>query len=131
MMVKANSGSIKSSSGSSGHDNTYDKYAENDQFVYDENSSGKSFIKQDSELYNEEEAAIPGSSVRVKRVDSDWKIYVNGNEVLVLKSSRFTTKERDWLQSTDGFLFLINGAKNGWDSVSEFKRQLKDKPEVQ
>ena len=111
---------------------TYDKYGESDQFIYDEQGSGKSsFIKQDLELYNEEEAAIPGASVRVKRVDSDWKIYVNGNEILVLKGSRFTSKERDWLQSTAGFLFLIAGAKQGWNSVSEFKRQIKDRPEVQ
>ncbi len=113
------------------NENTYDKYSESDQFVYDEHGSGKSFIKQDSELYNEEEAAIPGASVRVKLVDSDWKIYVNGNEILVLKSSRFTTKEKEWLQTIAGFQFLIAGAKQGWDSVSEFKRQLKDKLEVQ
>jgi hypothetical protein len=129
MTVKASSGNTTSNSG---HDNTYDKYSsDSDQFVYDENSSGKSFIKQDSELYNEEEAAIPGASVRVKRIDSDWKIFVNGAEVLLLKGSRFTAKEREWLQTTNGFLFLLAGAKQGWDSVSEFKRQLKDKPEVQ
>lgn len=116
-----------------GNENTYDKYlAENDQFFYDENGSGKgSFIKQDSELYNEEVASIPGASVRVKRIDSDWKVFVNGVEVLILKGSRFTTKEREWLQTTPGFQFLIEGAKKGWNSVSEFKRQLKDKPEVQ
>jgi hypothetical protein len=119
MIVKENSIS------NSGHDK------ENDQFIYDEHTSGKSFIKQDSELYNEEEAAIPGASVRIKRIDSDWKIYINGIEVLVLKSSRFTVKERDWLNTTQGFLFMISGTKQGWDSVSEFKRQLKDKPEVQ
>lgn len=129
-MVKANSGNTTSNSYSSGHDN-YDKYKDHDQFVYDENSSGKSFIKQDSELYNEEEAAIPGSSVRVKCTNTDWKIYINGVEVLVLKESRFTAKERDWLQTTQGFLFLLNGAKQGWNSVSEFKRQIKDRPEVQ
>jgi len=131
MMVKANSGNTKSSSSSSGQDNAYDKYADNDQFVYDENCSGKSFIKQDSELYNEEEAAIPGVSVRVKRTNNDWKIYKNGIEVLILKESRFTAKEKEWLQTTQGFLFLLNGAKQGWDSVSEFKRQIKDRPEVQ
>lgn len=131
MMVKANFGNTKSKSYNSRQDNTYDKYSDNDQFVYDENSSGKSFIKQDSELYNEEEAVIPGDSVRVKRVDTDWKVYKNGTEVLVLKESRFTAKEKEWLQSTQGFLFLLNGAKQGWDSVSEFKRQIKDRLEVQ
>jgi hypothetical protein len=108
--------------------NTYDKYlVENDQFFYDEQSSGKGcFLKQDSELYNEEEASIPGSSVRVRKVNSDWIIYINGKEVLALKCSRFTTKEKNWLNTTVGFQFLLDGAKQGWRSGSEFKRQLKD-----
>ena len=110
---------------SSKHDNTYDRYIESDQFIYDENRSMKSFIKQDDEELN-----IPGNSVRVKLVDSDWKIFVNENEVLLLKGSRFTSKEREWLQTKNGFLFLLMGAKQGWNSVSEFKRQLKDKLEV-
>lgn len=114
-----------------GNENTYDKYlVENDQFFYDEQNSGKgSFIKQDSELYNKDVAAIPGASVRVKKVDSDWKVFVNGDEVLLLKGTRFTAKEREWLQTTAGFQFLIEGAKKGWNSVSEYKRQLKDKVE--
>ena len=62
----------------SGHENSYDKYlVENDQFFYDEQNSKKgAFLKQDSELYNEDDA-IPGASVRVKKIDSDWQIYVN------------------------------------------------------
>lgn len=111
-----------------GYENSYDKYlVENDQFFYDENNSSKgSFLKQDLELYNEEDD-IPGASVQVKRIDSDCVVFVNGEESLTLKSSRFTAKERDWLQTAPGFQFMIEGAKQGWKSVSEFKRQLKDK----
>lgn len=116
-----------------GNENTYNKYLiENDQFFYDERNTSKvSFIKQDSELYDEETAAVSGSSVRVKKVDSDWVVFVNGVESLVLKGTRFTAKERDWLHTATGFQFLIEGVKKGWSSVSEFKRQLKDKLEVQ
>lgn len=108
---------------------TYDKYLiENDQFFYDEQNNKKgSFLKQDSELYNEEEAAIPGTSIRAKLVDGDWVVLVNGEEYLVLKGTRFTVKERNFLCTLEGGQFIIQGVRQGWNSVSEFKRQLKDK----
>lgn len=111
-----------------GHENSYDKYlVENDQFFYDEQSNKKgAFLKQDSELYNEDED-LPGSSVRIKKNGSDWQIYVNNEEFLLLKGSRFTVGERMFLCSPTGVQFLLEGAKLGWKSVSEFKRQIKNK----
>lgn len=113
-----------------GSTNSYDKYLnENDQFFYDENSSKNGFLKQDSELFNEEDY-VPGSLVRVKRVcknsAEDWKILIDNKEVLILKGTRFTAKEREYLRSAKGVLFVINGIKSGWNSVSEFKRQIKE-----
>lgn len=112
------------------HDNSY-KYIEDDQFVYDEKTGKKgSFIKHDSEFFNDEDY-VPGNSVRVKRVASnsteDWKVFVNEEELLVLKGIRFTSKERDFLRTTEGVMFIINGIKSGWKSVSEFKRQMQEK----
>jgi hypothetical protein len=106
------------------------KYSDDDQFAYDEKSANKgSFIKHDSEFFNDEDY-VPGKSVRVKRLSSktheDWKVFVNEEEFIVLKGIRFSTKERDFLRTTDGVMFIINGIKNGWKSVSEFKRQLQD-----
>jgi hypothetical protein len=104
------------------------KYLDDDQFVYDEKSGKKSsFLKQDSEFFNDEDY-VPGKSVRAKRVCKgtceDWKVFVNEQEVLVLKGIRFTTKEKEFLRTTEGVMFIINGIKSGWRSVSEFKRQL-------
>jgi hypothetical protein len=112
-------------------DNSYNKYADEDPFSYDEKSGKKtSLIKQDSEFFNDEDY-VPGESVRVKRIANsareDWKIFVNGQEAFVLKGIRFTTKEREFLRTTDGVMFIINGVKNGWKSISEFKRQLQVK----
>ena len=112
-----------------GSENTYNKYSDDDQFVYDEKVGKKgSFIKQDSEFFNDEDY-IPGNSVRVKRVANnsheDWKVFINKDETLVLKGIRFTSSEREFLRTTDGVMFIINGIKSGWKSVSEFKRQLK------
>jgi hypothetical protein len=111
------------------HEQSYDKYLiENDQFFYDEQNNKKgAFLKQESELFNEEEAAIPGASVRARLVDGDWSVLVNGEEFLVLKGSRFTAAERKFLCTKEGVQFIVAGVKQGWNSVSEFKRQLKDK----
>jgi hypothetical protein len=115
-----------------GHDHSYDKYlTENDQFFYDENDGRKgAFLKQDSELYNEEDD-FPGKSVHVKRISQppkeDWQIFVDSEKYLLLRGTRFTAKERAFLRTVEGTLFIIKGAKQGWKSVSEFKRQLKDK----
>ncbi len=112
--------------------NSYDKYlTENDQFFYDEHDNQKGLIiKQDSELYNEEDD-IPGDSVQVKRIfqssKENWQIFVNNEKYLLLRGTRFTTRERNFLRSVEGTLFIIRGTKQGWKSVSEFKRQLKDK----
>jgi hypothetical protein len=112
-----------------GSENSYDKYTENDQFFYDENKKG-SFLKQDSELYNDEDN-IPGTAIRVKRISQppkeDWQIFLNNEEILLLRGTRFTAKEREFLRSIDGTRFIIEGAKQGWKSVSEFKRQLEEK----
>jgi hypothetical protein len=114
-----------------GSESAYNKYADDDQFAYDEKAGKKgSFIKQDSEFFNDEDY-IPGNSVRVKRVANssheDWKIFINEQEALVLKGIRFTSKEKEFLRTTDGVMFIISGIKNGWKSVSEFKRQLQVK----
>ena len=115
-----------------GHENSYDKYlTENDQFFYDEQNNKKgSFLKQDSELFNEDDD-IPGQSIQVKRISyppkEDWKVLINDKEHLLLRGTRFTSKEREFLRSVEGTLFIVHGTKQGWKSVSEFKRQLKDK----
>lgn len=114
------------------NDKSYDKYlAENDQFLYDEHNNKKgAFLKQDGELFNEEDYK-PGNSVQVKRVSNsqneDWVVLVNGKEHLQIKGSRFSSSEREFFRTTEGMLFIIDGIKQGWSSVSEFKRQVKNK----
>lgn len=113
------------------NDNYYNKYVEDDQFVYDEKSGKKgSFIKHDSEFFNDDDY-VPGKSVRVKRICSgsneDWKIFVNSDEFMIIKGTRFTSKERDFLRTANGLMFIIEGIKLGWKSVSEFKRNIQSK----
>lgn len=111
-------------------DNSY-KYLEEEQFSYDEKTGKKgSFIKQDSEFFNDEDY-VPGRSVRVKRIATnsteDWKVFVNEEEFIILKGIRFTAPEREFFRKTEGVMFIINGIKSGWKSISEFKRQMQGK----
>jgi hypothetical protein len=113
-----------------GYENTYDKYlTENDQFVYDEQGKRSVFLKQDSELFLDE-SYVPGKCIRVKYVESDsgedWHILIDEKEQLVLKGNRFSTLEREFFRSTKGVVFIIEGIKKGWKSVSEFKRHVKE-----
>lgn len=106
------------------------KYIDEDQFVYDEKTGKKgSLIKQDTEFFNDEDY-LPGKLVHVKRIASnsveDWKIFIDKQEVLTLKGSRFSTQEKNFLRTSKGLLFVIDGVKKGWSSVSEFKRQLQE-----
>jgi len=113
-----------------GDNHSYDKYlSENNQFFYDEQSSKGTFLKQDSELFNDEDD-IPGQVVMVKRItkpSENWQVYVDKKEYLLLRGTRFTSAEREFLRSVQGILFVIDGTKRGWKSVSEFKRQIQDK----
>jgi hypothetical protein len=107
--------------------NTYNKYTEDDQFSYGEKDGKKTFIKQDSEFFLDENN-VPGTLVRVKRVATkskeNWVVFVNKEEFLVLRGIRFTSSERNFLRTIKGNEFIISGIKNGWKSVSEFKRRI-------
>ena len=113
---------------------TYEKYiVENDEFVYDESGSSKvtnSLSKHDSELFNEDDNK-PGKSLRVKRAvdksdgSEDWHIIDSDNVVVLnLKGSRFTSKEKEYMKSVSGMVFIVDGFKKGWRSVAEFKRNI-------
>jgi hypothetical protein len=110
---------------------SYDKYSiENDQFFYDEGySKNTSILKQESELFNEDDY-VPGKLIRVKRISKsdseDWQILVNNTKTLLITGNRFSSIEKEFLRTPAGVLFIINGVKQGWKSVSDFKRQIKD-----
>ncbi len=71
---------------------------------------------------------IPHVMIRVKRTiskgEEQWKVLENNTTVLILKSSRFTNKEKEFLRTQDGFNYIINGFKSGWRSINKFKTNL-------
>lgn len=110
---------------------TFDRYMIDDEFFFDENTFPKSSsLRQDHELFDDNDYKA-NPLISVKRVsygknskNEDWEIRNDDKLELVLKGVRFTVRERKFLNTSDGMLFIIRGYKDGWNSVSEFKRQL-------
>jgi hypothetical protein len=103
--------------------------AAEDDFSLDENKYPRSnSLRRETELFRDQDY-VPYDMVSVKRIDlnsgQNWQIMLNKKPVLILTSSRFTSKERAFLSTIDGMNFIISGYKKGWKSVSEFKRQIK------
>src|SRR5690606_19032598 len=105
-----------------------DKY-ETEEYVSDEEKFSRNGpLRQDSEFFDDKSYVVH-DIIGVKRIEfnkgEDWEITSNSKIVLVLKGARFTSKERDFLRGVDGMKFIISGYRDGWKSVSEFKRHLK------
>lgn len=93
--------------------------------------SATGLLRQESEFYDEESNVvhelISVKRVRLPKNGEDWQIHKDKKPILILKGARFTSKERDFLRSIDGVKFILSGFKAGWRSISEFKRQIKNK----
>ncbi len=86
-------------------------------------------LRQETELFKEDDY-IPQDLITVKRISlpkrgENWQILKNKQVVMLIKGIRFTAKEREFFRSLEGMRFLISGYKEGWTSISEFKRQVK------
>lgn len=98
-------------------------------FVESEKASKLGFIRHDTELFLDD-SYIAHDVINARRIElpkggEDWEVLKNKNTVLTLKGIRFTKQEREFLRTANGMLFIINGYKQGWKSVAEFKRQVK------
>lgn len=103
---------------------------EEDEFSSDETNPirSSSGIKIDNELYKEEND-IPYNAISVKRAKlpkggEDWEIYENKSKALVLKGTRFTKSEKNFLRTANGVIFLLRGYKAGLKSIAQFKKAL-------
>lgn len=101
-----------------------------DEFISDETNPIRpsNSLRFDNELYKQEDdvsnAAISVKRIKLPKNGEDWEIYENKNRALVLKGTRFTKTERNFLRSIDGINFILTGYKNGYKSVAHFKREL-------
>lgn len=99
-----------------------------EEYTVDESSPN---LLKDHELFKDE-SYVPHKIIRVKRVNitkgaEDWKIMEDNQAVLVLKGSRFTNKEKEFLRTPEGFRFIVDGYKDGWRSINKFKQNMEVK----
>lgn len=85
-------------------------------------------LKYNNEFYKDEDN-IEQKVINVHRAKlrkgEDWEILENKKVVLILKGIRFNNKEKEFFRTVDGINFIMNGWKQGWDSVLKFKNEVK------
>lgn len=94
-------------------------------------SSKYGLSKFDYDLFKEEDNTVE-KVIRVKRValpnDGErWKFFVDSKVVLIIEGSKFNKKERNFLRSIDGTIWLLSWAKAGITSFNVLKKDLKKK----
>lgn len=87
--------------------------------------------KIEMDLYHEE-YDVAEKVISVKRVSLPnngvkWKISENNKVMFVVEGSKLTKKEREFLQTADGFNFLIAQFKAGIKSFNALKVEIKKK----
>jgi len=85
-------------------------------------------LKYNNEFYKDEDN-IQQKVINVKRTKlrkgEDWEILENKKVVLILKGVRFNNKEKEYFRTIEGIKFIMDGYKNGWDSILKFKTELR------
>lgn len=108
-----------------------DQYLSTDEeeYVIDEEKFSKGTnLRQENELFDDN-SYVPHDVVSVRRIEfaegEDWEVLKNKKTVIVLKGVRFSAKERAFFRTIDGVKFIMEGFKSGWNSIAEFKKNLK------
>ena len=105
---------------------------EHNTTIIDENKStsqGHILSKFDYDLYHEEDdVSLP--VVRVKRValpnkGEKWKVMHDNKVIFTIESTKISKKEREYLQTIEGFNFILGRAKTGIKSLNSFRTELK------
>ena len=105
-----------------------DKYNTEEYVIEEEKFHKSSSLRNESELFNDDDY-VPHTVISVKRIQfangEDWEIKVDKKTILVLKGVRFSSKEKDFFRTVSGIKYIIHGYKNGYRSVSDFKKNIK------
>jgi hypothetical protein len=85
--------------------------------------------KFEYDLYHEEDD-IAEKVIRVKRVSmpnkgEKWKVMHDTKVIFTVESTKISKKEREFLQTIEGFNFILSQAKTGIKSLNSFKTALK------
>jgi hypothetical protein len=96
--------------------------------IKDQNSK-YSLSKFDFDLYHEEDD-IANKVIRVQKVPmpnkgKKWKITSDNKLIFIIEGNKISKKEREFLQTIDGFNFILSQAKIGIKSLNSFRNELK------
>lgn len=85
--------------------------------------------KFEHDLYHEEDD-VSEPVVRVKRVSmpnkgEKWKVMHDNKIIFTVESTKISKKEREYLQTIEGFNFILAQAKIGIKSLNSFRTELK------
>lgn len=85
--------------------------------------------KFEHDLYHEEDD-VTNPVIRVKRMSmpnkgEKWKVMNDNKIIFVIESPKMSKKEREFLQTVEGFNFILSQAKQGIKSLNSFKIELK------
>lgn len=86
--------------------------------------------KFEYDLFHDEDNKVE-KIVRVKRISlpnkgERWKIFEDNKVMMIIEGSKLTNKEKEFLRSVDGVLFLINKYKEGINSFNHLKKEMKN-----
>lgn len=95
-----------------------------------DNNSKFGLNKFDFDLYHEEDDKAE-KVIRVKRVSmpnkgEKWKVMSDNKLIIVIEGTKISKKEREFLQTIDGFNFLLQQAKKGIKSLNSLKNEIKN-----
>jgi hypothetical protein len=96
-------------------------------------------IKEQNQRYNlskfefdlyHEELDVSEKVIRVKKVSmpnkgQKWKIMIDTKVIFVIEGSKISKKEREYLETVEGFNFILTQAKAGIKSLNSFRNELK------
>jgi hypothetical protein len=85
--------------------------------------------KFEYDLYHEEDD-VAEKVIRVKRVSlpnkgERWKVMNDNKLIFTIEGSKISKKEKEYLQTADGFNFILSQAKIGIKSLNNFRSELK------
>jgi len=86
--------------------------------------------KFEYDLYHEEDD-IAEKIIRVKRFatsnNEKWKIFEDSKVTLIIEGTKLSKKEKEFLRTVEGINFLLSKYKNGVNSFSSMKVEIKKK----
>ncbi len=93
------------------------------------NNSKYNLNKFDYDLFKDEYNIIQ-KVIRIKKINISskqckWKVMDDNKTIFIIESAKLNKREKEFLQTLDGFNFMLKAAKNNIDNFNKFKIILK------